>query len=319
MNKYPLRIGLGTAAIGRPQYINLRQEVSVDFSLDDFKRKGHLILDEAYRQGIRYFDTSPGYGMAEQLLIDWITNKKYEDVEIATKWGYTYVANFDPNAKIHEVKEHSLKKLSEQWEQSKKLLPYLTSYQIHSATFDSGVLKNKKVLHRLRRLQTEFGLLIGITTSGADQVNVIEKALEIELEGIALFDVFQVTYNILDQSLSQIEKEMVSLNKRIVVKEALANGRIFPNPKYPHYVKMYQELQKLAAKYNVGIDAIALRFCLDSIDSFMVLSGASNKMHITENMKSSQFKLEEKELLQLQKFSVSPDKYWQERKLLGWN
>ena len=63
-------IGLGTAAIGRPQYINIRQEDTTSFSLSDFRQKGFEVLDEAYNQGIRYFDTAPGYGMAEQLFID---------------------------------------------------------------------------------------------------------------------------------------------------------------------------------------------------------------------------------------------------------
>lgn len=319
MNEHPLNIGLGTAAIGRPQYINLRLEATVDIGLEAFKKKGRSELDEAYRKGIRYFDTSPGYGLAEQLLIDWISDNKYKDVEISTKWGYTYVANFDPKAKIHEIKEHSLKKLNEQWEQSKKLLPYLTSYQIHSATFDSGVLDNIEVLQRLRKLKTEYGLLIGLTTSGANQVDVINKSMEIQMGGSDLFDVFQVTYNILDQSLSQIAKKLVSKSKRIVIKEALANGRIFPNHNYPQYELMYLELEQLAAKYKVGIDAIALRFCMDSISPFMVLSGASNKSHITENLKMTKFRLEEKELTSLQRFSVSSDQYWQERKMLGWN
>lgn len=319
MNEQHLSIGLGTAAIGRPQYINLRQETTNDISLEDFKKNGRLVLDDAYRKGIRYFDTSPGYGMAEQLLIDWISDKKYEDIEIATKWGYTYVANFDPDTKIHEVKEHSIKKLNEQWEQSKKLLPYLTTYQIHSATFDSGVLENQEVLYRLKKLKSEYGLFIGLTTSGSNQVDVIKKSLEVQLDGTALFDEFQVTYNILDQSLSQIENELIGQNKRIIIKEALANGRIFPNPNYPHYELMYRELKQLAAKYEVGIDAIALRFCIDSIASFMVLSGASIEKHITENLKITKFSLKEKELISLRQLSVSPDKYWEERKLLGWN
>ena len=70
MNKHVLNIGLGTAAIGRPQYINLRQVTTNDFSMDVFKEKGRSILNEAYKKGICYFDTSPYYGMAEQLLID---------------------------------------------------------------------------------------------------------------------------------------------------------------------------------------------------------------------------------------------------------
>lgn len=64
MNEHVLNIGLGTAAICRPQYINLRQVTTNDFSIDVFKEKGRSILNEAYKKGARYFDTSPNYGMA---------------------------------------------------------------------------------------------------------------------------------------------------------------------------------------------------------------------------------------------------------------
>jgi len=313
------QIGLGTAAIGRPQYINLRREAADDFSLAEFRKHGKLMLNEAYRKGIRYFDTAPGYGIAEQMLIDWINENRYEDIEIATKWGYTYVANFNPEAIIHEVKEHSIARLNQQWEQSKNLLPYLSSYQIHSATLDSGVFENKQVLNRLGELKAKHGLLIGLTTSGPNQSAVIQQSLEIKVGGEALFDVYQVTYNLLDQSLFWIEKLLLAEEKRIVIKEVLANGRIFPNPDYPHYANLYKQLEALAEKYEAGIDAIALRFCIDSIKPYMVLSGASNEGHIAENLKSNSFKLEEKELSELQQFSVEPEQYWQERKHLEWN
>ncbi len=69
------KIGLGTAALGRPQYINIKKEKASPFSLEAFKQKGRDILDSAYDQGIRYFDTAPGYGMAEALLINWVRQK----------------------------------------------------------------------------------------------------------------------------------------------------------------------------------------------------------------------------------------------------
>ena len=112
------KIGLGTAAIGRPQYINIRSQEAKTFSLDAFKEKGIQVLESAYEQGIRYFDTAPGYGMAEQLLIDWVKEKDDPTIEVATKWGYAYVANFDPNAVVHEVKDHSLEQLIKQWKVS---------------------------------------------------------------------------------------------------------------------------------------------------------------------------------------------------------
>jgi len=126
------RIGLGMAAIGRPQYINIKQEESNEsFSLENFKEKGKVAIENAYKNGIRHFDTSPGYGIAESLLIDWLKEKNDPAITASTKWGYTYVADFDPNATEHEVKEHSIDKLIEQLTVSQKLLPYLKIYQIH--------------------------------------------------------------------------------------------------------------------------------------------------------------------------------------------
>jgi len=229
MKRLTTPIGLGTAAIGRPQYINIRQKEATTVSLDIFRQQGWEVLEEAYRQGIRYFDTAPGYGLAEQLLIDWVKEKGDARIEIATKWGYTYVANFDVNATQHEVKEHSLDKLNEQWLQSRHLLPHLTTYQIHSATFDTGVLENVEILHQLAELKMEHGLKIGLTTTGANQLAVLKKALAVEINDELLFEVFQVTYNIFDQSLAVIVPYFENTNRRLVIKEALANGRVFPN------------------------------------------------------------------------------------------
>src|SRR5688500_17498107 len=96
-------IGLGTAAIGRPIYINIRHEKPrVDFSLPAFRENALSILDDAYDKGIRFFDASPGYGLAESLLIEWLGQKNDPDITIATKWGLSYMAGFDINATVHE-------------------------------------------------------------------------------------------------------------------------------------------------------------------------------------------------------------------------
>ena len=313
-------IGLGTAAIGRPQYINIRQKQQVTpFDLVAFQKNGKAILEAAYQQGIRYFDTAPGYGLAEQLVLDWVQEKQDASIEVATKWGYTYVANFDPTATVHEIKEHSLSKLNEQWQVSKQLLPYLKVYQIHSATLDTGVLDNQSILNQLAHLQSAHQLVIGLTASGDNQTAILRQAMNIQIAGKSLFDLFQVTYNLFDQSIASLLPALKATGKQIVVKEALANGRVFPNKKYPHYQAAYQTLQRLANKYNVGIDAIALRFCIDTLSPFKVLSGASISQHLTANLKVNDFKLAPPDILSLKNCQVAPKQYWSERKLLAWN
>lgn len=314
-----MQLGLGTAALGRPQYINIRQKDSTIDNLDLFRKHSFYVLEKAYKLGVRYFDTAPGYGLAEKLLIDWLHAKDDNSIQIATKWGYTYVANFNANAEIHELKEHSLKKLMEQWQVSKAFLPHLKVYQIHSATLETGVLENESVLNKLAFLKNEYKFEIGITTTGVNQIDVIKKALNVSVEGNQLFDAFQVTYNMLDQSLKHISGELNNQNKKVIIKEALANGRVFRNKNYSHYKKMYTVLESLAKKYNVGVDAISLQFCAQTNPKSIILSGASNAIHLEGNLKLNTFSLSEIELQQVKNFNSNPTNYWQERKQLDWN
>ncbi|MGY6647975.1 aldo/keto reductase [Wenyingzhuangia sp. IMCC45574] len=306
------KIGLGLAALGRPEYINIRKEKDIDKSETAFKANALEMLDTSYKLGIRYFDTAPSYGKGEAFLQEWQNTRKHTDSQLATKWGYTYVANWKLNFKgAHEVKEHSIDKLLEQWEISKDLLPALKVYQIHSATFDSGVLENQKVLKKLSKIKEETGLLIGLTSSGPNQAEILKEAAAIKIQGQFLFDAFQVTYNIFAQNTLEILSELVQQGKKVIIKESLANGRVFTNT--PNLVL------DLATKYNVGIDAIAIRYVIDSLNPSIVLSGAASKQQLTENLKALDFKLTLDEIEALKFLALEPKKYWSERKALAWN
>ncbi len=318
MNKYS-SIGLGTAAIGRPQYININQEKKDLFSLSVFRQEGFEMLNYAYDSGIRYYDTAPGYGLAEQLLIDWVNEKNDPSITVATKWGYTYVANFDPNAKVHEVKEHSLHKLNAQWEISKQLFPNLRYYQIHSATLESGVLENEAILERLFELKEENNIKVGLTTTGSNQAEVLQKGIDVHYRGNPLFEVFQCTYNVLDQSIYTLGCQIISDKKQLVLKEVLANGRLFPNTAYPGYQDLYKKVDVLSKKYEVGVDAVNLQFCLSKLAGATVLSGANKPTYLAQNLKATDFQLSSKEIDELSQFKTPPQRYWDERKKLAWN
>ena len=307
-------IGLGLAALGRPEYINIREDKNIDKSEAAFQRNAFEVLDSSYNSGVRFFDTAPSYGKGEAFLMEWNATRKHEDVILSTKWGYTYVANWELGfSSAHEIKEHSFAKLVEQWDYSKLLLPKLQWYQIHSATLESGVLENKEVLEKLFQLKKEFGLQIGLTSSGVHQSEVVRKALEIEWNGIQLFDSYQLTYNIFEQAVFDVLQEVKKSGKFIIIKEGLANGRVFLGS------KTNKVLQVLAEKYKVGIDAIALRFCLDAIPSDIVLSGASDKKQLKENLKALDFQLTPEEVDLLKKAKVSSKEYWSERSQLNWD
>lgn len=306
------KFGLGLAALGRPEYINIRDIKDIDKSENAFKNNAFEMLDTAYLLGIRYFDTAPSYGKGELFLKEWQKQQQYSDSILATKWGYTYVANWELGyAGSHEIKEHSIDKLIEQWHISKEMIPQLKVYQIHSATLESGVLENKEVLEKLFKIKQETGLLIGLTTSGVQQSTVLEKASTIQYKDIYLFDVFQVTYNIYEQSTYSTLQNLISKGKKIVIKEGVANGRVFKQTPIL--------LKELALKYNVEIDAIALRFIIDNLNPFVVLSGAFSKKQLIDNLKALDFKLTLSEIKKLKELNINPKQYWNDRNELTWD
>ncbi|MGA9637817.1 aldo/keto reductase [Flavobacterium sp.] len=312
------KIGMGLAALGRPEYINIRENKNIDKTEKAFRENAFSVLDFAYEKGIRYYDTAPSYGKGERYLMDWNNDRKHSDVILGTKWGYTYVANWELGYYgKHEIKEHSLDKLLEQWEVSQELLPKLNIYQIHSATLETGVLQNDAILNKLYQLKKETGIQIGLTTSGENQNKIILEALNIKINNDYLFDSFQVTYNILEQSTFEVLNILKSKSKFIIIKEALANGRIFNKENKA----TYSLLENLALKYNVGIDAIVIRFVIDSIEPNYVLSGASNIHQLEENLKAlhPDLILLHSEMKQLSLLRTNPVSYWEERNRLTWN
>ncbi|WP_434037564.1 aldo/keto reductase [Formosa sp. 4Alg 33] len=312
------QIGLGLAAIGRPEYINIKKE-EIAQSETVFRANAMQVLDDAYRFGVRYFDVAPSYGKGEQFLIDWHTLRSYPDVNLSTKWGYTYMANWELGYRgKHEIKEHSISKLQEQWEVSQVLLPELKIYQVHSATLDSGIFTNTEALQELHRIKKKTGMQIGVSTSGANQVEIIKTALKVQVEGEPLFTSFQVTYNVFEQSTFKILNQLLSDNKTVIIKETLANGRVFENKDFPKYSEAYTYFKFLAKQYNVGIDAVAIRFIIDSLEPQVVLSGALTSDQLQDNLKALSFQLTEAERHQLQIFASETESYWAERSALAW-
>lgn len=313
------KIALGLAALGRPDYINIRDNKTLNKSIHGFKKNTFRVLDEAYKKGIRHFDVAASYGYGEQFLLDWIAERKHQDLDISTKWGYTYVANWEIGySGKHEIKEHSLTKLNEQWSFSKQFLPLLNLYQIHSATLESGVLTNQDVLNRLYELKQKHKINIGLSTSGANQESIIKTATAVKINGENLFDTYQVTYNILEQSAFNCLKQLLQNGKKVIIKEALANGRMFPNYQSENYIAERVLLTQLATEYNVGIDAIALRFIIDNLGPDLVLSGVSSVMQLNSNMDCLKIELPLNAIDKLKELATNPEDYWTERSNLPW-
>lgn len=313
-------IGLGLAALGRPGYINLghAQDLDENYDVGAMEAHTHAVLDAAWEAGIRYFDAARSYGKAEQFLSAWIARRGLAptDLTAGSKWGYTYTADWQVDAEVHEVKEHSLAVLQRQIKESRAWLgEHLRLYQIHSATLSSGVLENKDVLAELTRLKQE-GLYIGLTLSGARQAETLRRALGIRLVGGApLFDTVQATWNLLESSAGAVLQEAKNEGVGVIVKEALANGRLTSR----NDEAKLDPLRQIAAEKETTSDALALAAALAQPWVDIVLSGAATIEHLRSNVTALEVNWDEETAVRLQPLAEDPEIYWETRSDLDWN
>jgi aryl-alcohol dehydrogenase-like predicted oxidoreductase len=313
------RVGLGLAALGRPAYIDLGRPADLGPARDveALEHRCHQVLDAAYAAGIRYLDAARSYGRAEEFLASWLHKRGLapSDLTIGSKWGYSYVGDWRMDAETHEVKDHSLAALTRQTAETRTLLgDHLDLYQIHSATLDSGVLEDRAVLAELTRLHDE-GLVIGLSSSGPAQAATIRRALELTTAGPAPFACVQATWNLLEPSAGPALAEAGSAGWGVIIKEAVANGRLTPHG----HGKETEALARIAANHDVGVDAVALAAVLANPWADVVLSGAVTPAQLVSNLAAPHVELNAAELEELAALAEPPDRFWRHRANLTWS
>lgn len=316
------RMGLGLAALGRPGYINLGHAADLGEELDvpTMEARAHAVLDAAWNAGVRYFDVARSYGRAETFLAQWLTTREIKPgaVTIGSKWGYTYTAGWKAEAEQHEIKEHSLENLVRQLAESREILgAHLDLYQIHSATLESGVLENRAVLDELFHLR-ESGLKIGLSVSGPRQGEALKRALDIGIAGERLFDCMQATWNILEPSAGPVLEEAHNQGVGIIIKEALANGRLTARNADPAFAAQRRLLEDEAARLGTTLDALALAAVLDRPWVDIVLSGASTLDQLRSNLQALDVPVDALARDRIRTLVESPAQYWEFRSRMPW-
>ncbi|HSC04622.1 MAG TPA: aldo/keto reductase [Solirubrobacteraceae bacterium] len=302
------RIGLGLAALGRPAYINLGHAYDVEGETDvgALEHHAHAVLDVAYAGGVRYFDAARSYGKAEAFLATWLDRRGLgpDEVTVGSKWGYTYTADWRIDADEHEVKDLTAATLRRQLAETRSLLgTHLRLYQIHSATLESGVLEDAEVREELAALRST-GVLVGLTTSGPRQAATIERALE-----VGGFDSVQSTWNLLERSAGPALAAAHEAGWGVIVKEALANGRLTDRGAVP-------ELGAAARETGATPDSVALAAVLAQPWVDVVLSGAATAGQLESNLGALELDVDEAAFDGLVE---NPESYWEKRGELPWN
>lgn len=319
-------MGLGLAALGRPGYINLghADDLKQNYDVQRMEEHAHTILDAAWAAGIRYFDVARSYGRAEAFISSWLAKRNIDPglITLGSKWGYTYTADWKVDVSAgqkHEVKDHSLAVLERQIRESRALLcDHLDLYQIHSATLDSGILSNQAVLTELAQLRNG-GLAIGFSVSGENQAEIIWRALELEFDGVPLFSSVQATWNLLEQSAAPALKAAHEMGLGIIIKEALANGRLTPRNASPDFRSSMKILEAQAIARQLPIDALALAAVMQQPFVDVTLSGAACIDHLESNLKALEIVWDNALENILEKLIESPEVYWHKRSQMAWN
>ncbi|HTW11134.1 MAG TPA: aldo/keto reductase, partial [Solirubrobacteraceae bacterium] len=167
-------------------------------------------------------------------------------------------------------------------------------------------LADAAVLEELARLRAG-GLDIGFTATGPHQSQTIERAL-----AVGGFDVVQATWNLLEPSAGEALAAAHAAGLRVVVKEAVANGRLTARGALPR-------LNAVAARRGVSPDVVALAAVLAQPWVDVVLSGATTVAMLDSNLAARQLTLSAEDLEELQGLALDPESYWRQRADLAWN
>ena len=335
--------GLGMAALGRPGYINLsRTQIfdETDADLNDVQRrsvesmqgKANAVMQTLMKESLKnnmlpWFDCARSYGLSEKFVGEFLrkNNVKSDKVVVSSKWGYTYVADWKVELEAgapHEVKDHSVDNFLKQIEETKECIgEYVDIYQVHSATFDSGILTDKKVHEALASCKEADGWKIGLSVSGPNQDAILREAMKITAtDGTRLFDSVQCTFNLLEQRPGKALLEAHQEGMDIIIKEGMSNGRVLKNEK----------VQEFASKNKWSADSLALACILAQPFEPRVLSGSVTSEQLVSNADA----IEIAEILKqlgsdgttrspldeiMKACAMESEQYWTDRSNLNWN
>ncbi|WP_173922834.1 aldo/keto reductase [Agromyces sp. Marseille-P2726] len=302
-------LGLGLAAIGRPAYITEGRDAVLghDRSVDTMRKRAHDMLDTAWERGIRFIDAARSYGRAEEFLGSWLAAhpERRAELTIESKWGYAYAGEWRMDAQVHERKEHTLAMFRGQWPETLAALggpPDL--YLVHSLTPDSPALADGELLDALRELAVS-GVRVGVSTSGPAQDAALDAARELP---DSPFTAVQATWSLLEPSAGPALARAHDAGWFVVVKEAVANGRLAPGGDV-------EAAAALAAVDGQTVDALAIGAARSQPWADVVLSGAIAPDQLDSNLAS---KAPTADPAVLATLAEDPARYWAARGERRW-
>jgi aryl-alcohol dehydrogenase-like predicted oxidoreductase len=105
----------------------------------------------------------------------------------------------------------------------------------------------------------------------------------------------------------------------VIVKEALANGRLTGRNSELSFAPKLSILQTAARKLEISVDALVLAAVLTQPFADVVLSGATSAEQILSNAKACRVHPDQDTMALLLRLAEPPETYWTTRSKLPWN
>jgi len=276
-------------------------------------------LKAAWEAGVRYYDTSPWYGLglSERRFGHFLSSKKREDYILSSKVGrvlkatkkipevmwqdpspFDYKYDYSAEAVRRSV-EDSLQRLGVAY------LDYAFIHDLspdHNGEYEDGVswedhfeVAKKGAMPELEKMKEEG--LIKAWGLGVNTIDPILKTLD-----VAKPDVFlsAIQYSLvhhkdaLERLLPAIEQSEATLINAAPFNAGLLTGQKRYNygGEMPEDISdRYKKILKVAEKHNVNLVAASLQFSLAPKAAGTVLAGASKPEQVKENVKALEEKI----------------------------
>ncbi|HKJ47723.1 MAG TPA: aldo/keto reductase [Christiangramia sp.] len=302
------KLGLGGVAIGNGFKVMSDKEAE-------------QTLEAAWNAGIRYYDTSPWYGLglSERRFGHFLHNKKREDYILTTKVGRVLTAtNNIPETMWNEPApfdykyDYSAEAVRRSIEDSLQRLgiesiDYVFIHDLspdHNDEYDEGTtwldhfeVARTGAMPELTKMREE-GLIKGWGL-GVNTIEPIVKTLE---ETDADPDIFlsAISYSLvdhkkaLDELFPSIEKHDVGLIAAAPFNAGLLSGKDrynYSGDMPEEKVKKLNGIKEIAQKHNVDLSTASLQFAYAPKIVNTVLAGASKPEQVQENAKAFDIKI----------------------------
>lgn len=272
----------------------------------------HTALDN----GVTFFDTAETYGLGQsEITLGKALGERRKDVVISDKFGVHAKKGqptFYDNSReyIFEACEGSLKRLG---------TDYIDLYTVH---YRDGKTPLAEVAQTLELLKEQGKIrYAALSNIGAED--------EAELKDlVGKFVSFQDEYSLACRKNEEVIKRLSeeynlspltwgSLGQGILTgKYNLENTRFgaddrrsrdiyvnFHGEKLKKNLEIVGVMRGIAAKHNVSVASVAVRFILDNLKDSVVLAGVKRPEQLLSNIEAFEFKLSDNELKELDKIS----------------